>query len=63
MFTGKVKLIAPEAVKERDVTLFQVRVAIDKGKDLLQSGMNVDLRFVGQQLKNALVCTDSSDRY
>lgn len=55
VFKGKVKLIAPEAVKERDVTLFQVRVAIDTGKDLLQSGMNVDLRFVGQKLSNALV--------
>ena len=55
VFKGKVKLIAPEAVKERDVTLFQVRVAIDTGKDALQSGMNVDLRFVGQKLSNALV--------
>jgi HlyD family secretion protein len=55
VFKGRVKLIAPEAVKERDVTLFQVRVAIDTGKDLLQSGMNVDLRFVGQKLRNALV--------
>ena len=55
VFKGKVKLIAPEAVKERDVTLFQVRVAIDTGKDVLQSGMNVDLRFVGQKLSNALV--------
>ena len=55
VFQGRVKLIAPEAVKERDVTLFQVRVAIDTGKDLLQSGMNVDLRFVGQKLSNALV--------
>ncbi len=55
VFKGKVKLIAPEAVKERDVTLFQVRVAIDTGKDSLQSGMNVDLKFVGQKLKNALV--------
>jgi HlyD family secretion protein len=55
VFKGKVKLIAPEAVKERDVTLFQVRVAIDTGKDSLQSGMNVDLRFVGQKLSNALV--------
>lgn len=55
VFKGRVKLIAPEAVKERDVTLFQVRVAIDTGKDLLQSGMNVDLRFVGQKLSNALV--------
>lgn len=55
VFQGRVKLIAPEAVKERDVTLFQVRVAIDTGKDVLQSGMNVDLRFVGQKLSNALV--------
>ncbi|MEG4803845.1 efflux RND transporter periplasmic adaptor subunit [Microcoleus sp. ARI1-B5] len=55
VFKGRVKLIAPEAVKERDVTLFQVRVAIDTGKDFLQSGMNVDLRFVGQKLSNALV--------
>jgi HlyD family secretion protein len=55
VFKGKVKLIAPEAVKERDVTLFQVRVAIDTGKDALQSGMNVDLRFVGEKLSNALV--------
>ena len=55
VFKGRVKLIAPEAVKERDVTLFQVRVALDTGKDVLQSGMNVDLRFVGQKLSNALV--------
>ncbi|MBE9095788.1 efflux RND transporter periplasmic adaptor subunit [Tychonema sp. LEGE 07203] len=55
VFKGKVKLIAPEAVKERDVTLFQVRVALDTGKDFLQSGMNVDLRFIGQKLSNALV--------
>ncbi|MEG4859936.1 efflux RND transporter periplasmic adaptor subunit [Microcoleus sp. K1-B6] len=55
VFKGRVKLIAPEAVKERDVTLFQVRVAIDTGKDSLQSGMNVDLRFVGEKLSNALV--------
>ncbi|MCZ0898602.1 efflux RND transporter periplasmic adaptor subunit, partial [Microcoleus sp. HI-ES] len=55
VFKGRVKLIAPEAVKERDVTLFQVRVALDTGKDSLQSGMNVDLRFVGEKLSNALV--------
>jgi HlyD family secretion protein len=55
VFSGRVKLIAPEAVKDRDVTLFEVRVAIDKGKDLLQSGMNVDLKFLGEKLNNALV--------
>ncbi len=55
VFKGKVKLIAPEAVKERDVTLFQVRVTIETGADLLQSGMNVDLNFLGQDLDQALV--------
>lgn len=55
IFKGKVRLIAPEAIKERDVTLFQVRVAIETGVDELQSGMNVDLDFLGNQLNNALV--------
>lgn len=55
VFKGRVRLVAPEAVKERDVTLFQVRVEIETGKDELQSGMNVDLRFLGAQVNNALV--------
>ncbi len=55
VFKGKVKLIAPEAIVERDVTLFEVRVALETGKDKLQSGMNVDLEFLGDRLENALV--------
>lgn len=55
VFKGRVSIIAPEAVKERDVTLFQARIIIDTGKEKLQSGMNVDLRFVGDKLKQALV--------
>lgn len=55
IFKGRVRLIAPEAIKERDVTLFQVRVEIKTGKEQLQSGMNVDLKFLGAQLNNALV--------
>lgn len=55
VFEGRVKLIAPEAVKERDVTLFQARVDLISGKDKLQSGMNVDLQFVGNKLNDALV--------
>ena len=55
VFKGRVNLIAPEAVKERDVTLFQARILIETGKDQLQSGMNVDLRFIGEKLKQALV--------
>lgn len=55
VFKGTVKLIAPEAVRERDVTLFQVRLSIEEGKEKLQSGMNVDIEFVGQSLDNAVV--------
>ncbi|CAD0229708.1 efflux RND transporter periplasmic adaptor subunit [Planktothrix agardhii] len=55
VFEGRVNIIAPEAVKERDVTLFQARIIIETGKDQLQSGMNVDLRFIGEKLKQALV--------
>lgn len=55
VFKGRVNIIAPEAVKERDVTLFQARILIETGKDQLQSGMNVDLRFIGEKLKQALV--------
>jgi HlyD family secretion protein len=55
VFAGRVKLIAPEAVRERDVTLFQVRLDIETGLDELRSGMNVDLVFLGKQLENAMV--------
>lgn len=55
VFQGKVKSISPEAIKERDVTLFQVRVAIATGADKLQSGMNADLNFLGDELRDALV--------
>ncbi|MDJ1184981.1 efflux RND transporter periplasmic adaptor subunit [Roseofilum casamattae] len=54
-FAGRVKLIAPEAIKEQNVTLFQVRIAIDTGLDALQSGMNADLYFIGNELVDALV--------
>ncbi|MGB3532919.1 MAG: efflux RND transporter periplasmic adaptor subunit [Microcoleaceae cyanobacterium] len=55
VFQGRVHLVAPEAVKERDVTLFQARIDIIDGKEKLQSGMNVDLQFVGDRLEDALV--------
>ncbi|NJO45151.1 MAG: HlyD family efflux transporter periplasmic adaptor subunit [Oscillatoriales cyanobacterium RM2_1_1] len=55
VFEGRVQLIAPEAVKERDVTLFQARIEIISGQDKLQSGMNVDLQFLGDKLDQALV--------
>lgn len=55
VFKGRVRLISPEAVVEANVTSFKVRVDLDTGKDKLLSGMNVDLTFLGQDLKDALV--------
>lgn len=55
VFKGKVRLIAPEAIIEQNVTSFQVRVTLESGRDKLQSGMNTDLRFIGQKIDNALV--------
>lgn len=55
VFKGHVRLISPEAVVEENVTSFKVRVDLDTGKDKLLSGMNVDLTFLGQDLKDALV--------
>ena len=55
VFQGRVRLIAPEAVKEDGVTLFQVKVNINTGKQRLISGLNVDLTFLGEQVENALI--------
>ena len=55
VFKGRVRLVAPEAIIEQNVTSFQVRVALDSGLDKLLSGMNVDLTFLGQNLNDALV--------
>ncbi|WP_448526294.1 efflux RND transporter periplasmic adaptor subunit [Parathermosynechococcus lividus] len=54
-FQGKVRLIAPEAVVEQNVTFFQVRVSLLSGLAELRSGMNVDLDFLGQKVANALL--------
>ncbi|HEY9851310.1 MAG TPA: efflux RND transporter periplasmic adaptor subunit [Leptolyngbyaceae cyanobacterium] len=55
VFKGSVRLIAPEAVVDQNVTSFQVRVALDTGLDELRSGMNVDLTFLGKEVQGALV--------
>jgi HlyD family secretion protein len=54
-FKGRVRLIAPEAVIEQNVTSFEVRVKIDPGQTELLSGMNVNVVFLGDPIKNALV--------
>jgi HlyD family secretion protein len=53
-FKGKVRLISPEAIEEQNVTKFQVRVELTSGLDKLKSGMNTDLNFSGESLKQAL---------
>ncbi|MBD0267155.1 MAG: efflux RND transporter periplasmic adaptor subunit [Cyanobacteria bacterium Co-bin8] len=55
VFQGQVRLIAPEAIERQSVTLFQVRVELLSGKDILRSNMNVNVDFIGDQLENALV--------
>lgn len=54
-FQGKVKLIAPEAVVQQNVTSFQVRVALETGQDKLLSGMNTDVTFLGEKMADAVV--------
>lgn len=55
VFQGQVRLIAPEAIVEQNVTSFQVRVRLETGQNELQSGMNANLTFIGRQIDNALV--------
>jgi HlyD family secretion protein len=54
-FVGRVTLIAPEAIERQNVTLFQVRIALDSGKIRLRSNMTVTVAFIGDQLAEALV--------
>ncbi|MEM9218557.1 MAG: HlyD family efflux transporter periplasmic adaptor subunit [Cyanobacteria bacterium P01_F01_bin.150] len=54
IFTGRVLLVAPVAIKQRDVTLFEVRISLNDNQ-LLKSGMNVDLEFIGDQIEGALI--------
>jgi HlyD family secretion protein len=55
VFTGEVRLVAPEAIVQQNVTSFQVRISLLSGQDKLLSGMNVDLDFLGDRLDNAVV--------
>lgn len=55
VFLGRVNLVAPEAVVDQNVTSFKVRITLETGKEELRSNMNIDSRFLGEQVKNALV--------
>jgi HlyD family secretion protein len=55
IFKGRVRLIAPRAVQENNVTSFRVKVALQTGQDKLKAAMNVKLAFIGDSISNALV--------
>lgn len=54
-FKGRVRLIAPEAVTERDVTSFSVRIDILTGLDKLRSKMNTNVSFLGDSVPDTIV--------
>ena len=54
-FPGIVKLVAPEAKIENNVTSFEVRIALPPNLEALRSKMNVDVTFLGEPITNALV--------
>ncbi len=54
VFQGRVRLIAPRAVQENNITTFRVKVLLQTGSETLRSGMNVKLVFLGEPIKNAL---------
>lgn len=55
VFMGEIKLIAPRAIQENNVTVFQVKVLIETGQAELRSGMNVRLTFLGNPINDVLV--------
>ena len=55
IFEGLVKRIAPEAIVEDNVTSFEVLISLTTGQDKLRSKMNVDVTFLGRELKDTLV--------
>jgi HlyD family secretion protein len=57
-FQGTVRLVAPEAVVEQNVTSFEVRITLDTGKETLRSGMNVNTIFSGKRTSNALTVSN-----
>jgi HlyD family secretion protein len=55
-FQGTVRIVAPEAVVEQNVTSFEVRVSIDADQEQkLKSGMNTNVSFVGKSAPASLM--------
>ncbi len=55
IFRGRVRLIAPEAVVENNVTSFEVRIGLISGLEELKPGMEVNATFLGESLASQLV--------
>jgi HlyD family secretion protein len=55
IFNGRVRRIAPEALTENNVTVFQVVVEPLTGLDQLKAGMTVDATFIGKTVADALM--------
>ncbi|VEP12517.1 Efflux transporter periplasmic adaptor subunit [Hyella patelloides LEGE 07179] len=53
-FKGEVRLIAPRAIKEENVTSFRVKVALKTGQEKLKSGMNTRLTFTDELIQDTL---------
>ena len=54
-FKGRVRTIAPRAIREDNVTSFRVKVSLQTGQNQLMSGMNVKLTFLSDKIKDAVV--------
>lgn len=56
VFKGNVRLVAPEAVQENNITQFQVRVRLnDEAARTLKSRLNVTVNFIAGHLDDVLV--------
>ena len=55
-FTGKITQISPQSIVQQNVTSFEVKAAIiNDDRQMLRSGMNVNVEFKAGELKNVLV--------
>ena len=55
-FVGKITQISPQSIVQQNVTSFEVKAAIiNDDKQMLRSGMNVNVEFKAGELKNVLV--------
>ncbi len=55
VFQGRVKMVSPRAVTENEVNSFPVAVEIETGLGQLKPAMNVQVRFLAEAIRQALV--------